>query len=652
VVDFNSGTRMFYTRVSDGATYCFEPVPLLAESKEYLKTADTRLGAVTTLTFNGYLLPDMPALSGVQDAASCIELLDRKSDQLNSALSEDYGDLLIVDASGYPVISIKPKVMSLSFEESQIVHHRKYNVIFEFEEDFSLNQKVREYNETWAFNQEIDDTVSVVHTVNAIGFSEPSLNKTANQNAKDFVLTRVGLDKTQAAFVVAPYVQAMVDVNTLSHYNHLLQENSDLTAGAYDITETWILASGNYKDDRTIEHSWELDANEALVETLSVNGSIQGYGDTTFDKYANAVSAFDNTISPAIGFGETTGIGSKARTDNRFAGTIQYTIVTIPSGDDIEGRSISRSIERGADGSVVQTVTTSAQIRRGSTATIEPVVQYCFANNYPIDSATPEFSASLSGNLMSVSTQRDDAVKSFSLTRAFVDQTTALWTETYEVSRQQQTDSSETSVTINGTVQGHGVETGTKSSVRFANASGAYYGTVEPLIASRVAQIVPTGTCVLSEPVSRSFGYNQFGGTITYGRTYTSRFLTQNENIVKETIDVSYTLPASVVAVMQVPGKASGPILQDQETVTGKQKQLTINFTMKTQTDACTRSTTNSNLLIDIGLAESNIIINNTPTDDSRGEKPESSAVFKIADTYGFNRQTNVFTRSVSWLYL
>jgi len=652
VVDFNSGTRMFYTRASDGATYCFEPVPLLAESKEYLRTADTRLGTVTALTFNGYLLPDLPALSGVDSAASCIELLDRKSDQLNSALSEDYGDLLIVDASGYPVVVAKPKVTSLSFEESQIVHHRKYTVVFEFEEDFAAGQKVREYNETWTFNQEQDDTVSVSHVVNAVGFSEPSLSKTAVQNARDFVLTKVGLDKTQSAFIVAPYVQAMVDVNTLLHYNHVLQENSDLTAGSYDVTETWILASGNYKDDRTIEHAWELDANEALVETLNINGAIQGYGDTTFDKYTNAVNAFNSVVSPAIGFSATSGITSKNRTDNRFAGTIQYTITTIPSGDDVESRSIQRSIERRDDGSVVQTVTTSAQIRRGSTATIDEAVKYCFSNNYPVSSAIPEFSAALSGNLMSVSTQRDDAVKSFSLTRGFVDQTTALWTETYEVSRQQQTDSSETTVSINGTVQGHGVETGTKSSVRFANASGAYYGTVEPLIASRVAQIVPTGTCVLSEPITRSFGFTQFGGTITYGRTYTSRFLTQNENIVKEEIDVSYTLPADVIAVMQIPGKPSGPILQDQETVTGKQKQLTINFTMKTQPNVCTRSTTSSNLLRDIGLAESEIIISKTPTQDSRGEKPESSAVFKIADTYGFNRQSNVFTRNVTWQYL
>jgi len=652
VVDFNSGTRLFYVRPSDGLTYCFEPVPLLAETREYLKTADDRLGTVTTLTFNGYLLPNNPALSGVQSNVSCIELLDRKSDQLDFALSEDYGDLLVVDGTGYPVIVGKPRVVSLSFPESQIVNHRQYTVIFEIEENFSINQRVRDYTETWSFSQEQDDTVSVNHTVNAVGFSEPSQSKTAVQNAKDFVLTKVGLNKNNASFIQVPYVQAMVSVDALGSFNHVLAETSDITAGSYDITETWILASGNYKDDRTIEHTWELDANAILVETLNINGVVQGYGDTTFDKFTNASNGFDNTVVAEIDFNVSDGISSKNKSENRFAGTIQYSIVTVPSGDDIEGRSIQRSIERREDGSVIQTVTTSAQVRRGSSATINVASDYCFANNYPIDSATPIFDASLSGNLLSVGVNRDDALKSFSLTRAFVDQTTSLWSETYEVQRQEQVDSSETVISINGTIVGMGEETGTKSDVRFVNASGAYYTVVEPLILSRINPIIPTGSCILDEPASQSFGYNIFNGTITYGRTFSSRFLTDNEYITKEEIDINFVLPVSVISVIQIPGKADGPILQDQETVGGKQKQLTINYTMRSQTSQCTRDTTTNNALIDIALTESNIVINNTPTENAKGEKPESAKVFKIGDTYGFNRQSNVFTRNVTWQYL
>ncbi len=652
MAELNAGVRMFYTRPSDGLTYCFDPVPLLAESKEFSRTVDERLGTIHTMTFNGTLLPNVPALSGVDSNASCIELLDRKSDQICFALAEDFGDLLIIDGSGYPIVVAKPRVLSISFEESQIVNHRKYNIVFEFETDFAVGAKVKEYTETWAFNQQDDDTVGVTHQINAVGISEPGI-ATAIANARTFVLTKIGpVDKTQAVAIQTPNVQALVSVDMLLAFNKVFSESSNITDGTYDVTETWTLASGSFKDDRTIEHSFELNGDDILVETLTINGTVLGYGDTTIDKFAAAVAGFDGTVAGEINFADTSGIFSKSRSDNRFGGTVGYSIVRTPSGDDIEGRSISRSIDFQDDGSVIQVVTTTASVRRGSAKTIDEAVNYCFANNFPLDSAEPIFTASLSGNVQTVSTQRDDVLKSFSLTRAFVDQSTALYKETYEVNRQQQVDTSETQITIQGEVIGLGVEIGTKSQVRFVNASGAFFGTIEALIPSRVANIIPTGSCIDGSPNSTSFGFNPFVGSISYSQTFTNRFLTNNVNILKEEIDITFQLQAAVVASIAIPGKASGPILQDQETKTGLSKSLTINYTMKEPDDACVGGVAGSNALINIALTESAILIDNTPAMNSRGEKPTSSAVFKTADTYSFNRQTNVFTRNVTWLYL
>lgn len=643
---------MFFTRPSDGATYCFEPVPLLAESKQFSRTIDSRLGTVNTLTFNGVLLPNRPALSGVDPSASCLELLDRKSDQLTSALSEDFGDLLIVDASGYPVIVAKPRVVSLDFEESQMVIHRKYTVVFEFETDFDDNAKVTEFTESWNFSQQENDTVVVSHNISAIGISEPALSTTAIANARTFVLTKIGLDKTQAVLLKTPTVQSIVDVDNLSAFNHVLSETSDITAGSYQAQETWILASGNFKDDRTIEHSFNLNEEDLLIETISINGTVQGYGDTTLDKFANALDGFDNTVVGQIDFNATSGIAAKSKTENRFAGTISYSITTAPSGDDIESRSISRSIDMQDDGSVTQTVTTAATVRPGSSATIQSAIDYVVANNFPVNSTIPIFDVALSGNLQSSSVQRDDTQKSYSLTRVFVDQSTLLWTETYEVNREQQADTSEITITINGTVQGFGVETGTKSEVRFVNASGAFFSTVESAITARITEIIPTGSCISTNPTSDSFGFNRFTGTITYSQSFINRFLTDNVNILKEEIEVSYRLAGQVVAEISIPGKASGPILQDQETVTGLEKSLVISFTMKALEDSCDGGVSGSNTVIDIALIESNILIDNKPSENTRGEKPESSTVFKISDTYNFNRQSNVFQRNVTWKYL
>jgi hypothetical protein len=656
MTNYNSATKMFYTRQSDGQSYCFSPVPLLAESKEYLRVANNGAGLaiITTLTFNGILLPELPALTGVSPDATCLELLDRKSDQLSFALSEDRGSLVVVDGSGYTVINSRPSVKSLSFDESQIVNHRKYSIVFEVESDFG-NDRIKDYQETWAFQQNEDDTVGATHTINAQGIYDAVFGATALTNAKTFVLSRANtLSKTQSSFIQTPYVSALVAVNNLTGFNHVRSENADIAAGTYEINETWTLASGSYKDDRTIEQSWELGSNNQLVETVTVNGTVQGYGDTTFDKYTNAVNGFDNVVAPEIGFYTGSGISSRSISKNRFGGNVSYTLVRLPDNipDHIETRGLTRSIERNDDGSVTQTITTSAQLRAGSPSGIEALSEWVWGQNYPINFADPPFSASLSGNIETISVQRDDIAKSISLTRAFRDQSTRNYREEWEVNRQEQTDTSLVSVTVNGTVYGLGIESGTKTEVRFNYASGAYFGTVYPQLRTRVLPIIPTGYCVGSNPRSSTLGFNRQNGIITYSQTYDSSFLTSNPKIRHEEVEVTFTNSSDVVVEFPIPGKSDGPILQDQETITGLQKSLRIQYTMTPSGDVCSQTTPNSNLLLSDAITESNILILNTPSSNNRGEKPESTArVFKVEDNYNWNRQTMVFQRNVTWKY-
>lgn len=647
---------MYYTRPSDGMTYCFQPVPLLAESKEILRTAggDERLGVVHQLTFNGTLLPALPALSGVPDESTCISLLDRKSDQLCDALSEDRGDLLVVDISGYPIISAKPLVTSLEFDEGTLVQRRDYTVTFEYE-DVAGTGYVREYTESWEFNQEENDTVSVTHNISAQGIPRPELGQTAVESARAFVQSKIAgsPNVNEAILIQSPYVASLVAVDNLVGYNKVLRENSDKTAGNYDITETWVMSTGSFLDDRTIETQWELDEFGALVQTISINGTVRGYGDTTFDKFTAAVNGFNNFVSPQISFTSISGVASRSRSDNRVAGTVSYSVSLAPSGEtnQLTSRTITRQFDRQDDGSVTQTVTTSCTARPDGTGTINDCITFCFSNNFPIDSAEPIFSASLSGNLIGVSTSRDELGKSFSLTRTYTDQSTPLWREEYSIDRQETLDSSQTQITIQGIVQGLGVESTTKGTARFASASGAYFSIVEPLITTRVSQAIPTGACIGDKPITKAFGINPLNGTITYSQTFESRFTTNNVNILKEEIEITLQLGAEVVASIPIPGKATGPVLQDQETRTGLSKNLSINYSMRDPGN-CNGSTTNSNALLNIALAESNILVNNTPSMNIRGEKPESSAVFKTEDSASFSRQGNQFTRNVTWLYL
>lgn len=654
----NAGTQMFYVRQSDGLAYCFSPVPFIQDSKQILTKIkdgiETRIGVIHTVSFNGTLLPNKPALSGIDPSASCLEILDRKSDQLCKALNEDRGNLLIVDASGYPVLSVFPKVISIEFPESQMVQKRDYSLVFEYEEGFADDCKVSEFDESWDFSAQEDDTISVSHNVSAVGISE--LDGTgAMTNAKDFVLVRVDtLDRTQYVFLTSPFVPSIVDADNLTEFNHIRTENINESAGSYSITETWILASGDFKDDRTIDRSFEINELGVLIETLSLNGTVQGYGDTTIEKFNNALNGFNNVVAIEIGFFTASGVVSKSTSQNRFSGAVNYSMTFDEIDDDsLESRQIAYSLQRNEDGTVSQTVVTSASVRLASASGIQFAIDFCFANNFPIDSfVEPFFEASLSGNVETVSYQRDELTKAFSLSRTYREQGTPLYREEFQISREQSLENALTTVTVNGTVQGMSVELGTKSIERFIAASGAFFGTIQTLIRDRAIEIIPSNTCLTDSAVQTTLGFNQFNGTITYSSRFDNRFLTSNPNIRDEKIDVSFTLQSDVIAIIPIPKKPDGPILQDQETKTGLQKSLKITYTMTPSGIDCGEvNTVNQGILEQEALTESNILINNTPLLNTRGEKPVATKVFKTADQYTFNRQSLVFTRSTTWQY-
>ena len=653
---FDGGVNMFYTRPSDQKTYCFSPVPLLGESKEFLKTdAGETLSIKRTLTFTGTLLPQNPSLSGVPDQSTCISLLSRKREQMGEALSEDYGDLLVVDASGYPIVSAKPRIVSLDFDEGVLVQQSPYSLVVEFDEIIDSGTPVSSYSESWDFTQNENDTISVSHSAEAVGIKNTILNIAPHIVAKDFVLSKLGYDASNSFVMRSPYLSALVDISALSAFNRVFSESVDKTGGGYSVTETWIAASGNFLDDRSVSNQFARDEENNFFETDVINGTVQGHGETTFERLQNAEAGFNSFVVPQIGFNDTTGVETKEKNYNRFAGSIGYSITRVPASggqSDLINKAINRSIERNEDGSVTQSVTTSAALRPSSASGIQLAIDYCFANNVPINSTEPIFDASLSGNLVSVSTQRSELERSFSLVKVYTDQTTQNYTESYEISVEKSSETSQVSISIQGTIQGLGTESSTKSTDRFVSASGAYFSIIEPLITARVSRVIPTGFCVSSNPTTETIGYNELDGVISYSQNFETRIKSVNPKILKEEVNITFELPAEVIAVIPIPGKPTGPILQDQETVTGKSKSLSIQYSMSRTDASCGNSVIPSNAALQDALDESDVLVNNTYISNARGEKPVSTKVFKTQDGVGFDRQTYVFTRNVTWQYL
>ena len=164
--------------------------------------------------------------------------------------------------------------------------------------------------------------------------------------------------------------------------------------------------------------------------------------------------------------------------------------------------------------------------------------------------------------------------------------------------------------------------------------------------------MIPTGSCIGDTPTTSTLSTSEFAGTIAYNQTFESRFKTDNDDVLREEIEVTFQNPAEVIAIIPIPAKINGPILQDQQTKTGRTKCLSITYTMRRAPNDCKNSVAPNNFLLTEAFNESDILVVNTPTDNARGEKPESSKVFKTADQHTWNRQTLVFTRQVTWQYL
>jgi hypothetical protein len=220
--------------------------------------------------------------------------------------------------------------------------------------------------DTWNFTEDAERaTTTVNHTVNAIGINTATSGSASNalSNARTFVLSRVGASAVPSNY--PSYVNPS-GTNTLYEFQRTRSETVDIEAGSYEITETFVYASGSqpFSDNRT--YSFSTDANG--IATVTVDGTIQGYPrtagtDVAFNGFYNAQSGFRSVLKPliyndaALVYTRYGGSGTLATTtqsysitENRFLGTVQYSLSytddpakVLPSGIVEQSITIARN---------------------------------------------------------------------------------------------------------------------------------------------------------------------------------------------------------------------------------------------------------------------------------------------------------------------
>lgn len=337
------------------------PAPFVSIEKQYTKTNDgTIIGKIFQITIIGTLVAYMgsPSSTGTWhtsggypddeaiDSNSRLAALLRKQEALRELFSNEGLQFEVQSLDGSQPMKCNPRQISISIPDGQWFDRCEYTITMECDElypeqedDFSYY--ISDANESWQLETNEDQpegigkprTYRLTHNVSAVGkrFYDDtgSLVKPAWQQARDFVLARLGFDST---------IALSSGVNNLPSYyggyNHVRSQDIDELGGGFSVSETWILSSGTALEDFTVETNSNI--NETNVG-VTIQGLITGLEERnaslslTTSKYDNALTKFTQASGLALTraqsySGYTLNITPTVSTIGRnpIAGTIQY----------------------------------------------------------------------------------------------------------------------------------------------------------------------------------------------------------------------------------------------------------------------------------------------------------------------------------------
>ena len=253
---------------------------------------------------------DIIAETGISET-NWTESLLRKRCAVNNLFKDDYKKLTIGTQTAESDLTCYPKVVNISFEESDNPQYWPFNVTFNTDNLFcngtpieSTGYKLRTVSETWDFNY--DDSVvngisgdnriyNVSHSVSAQGLrtynASGVLLSSGVDAARDYVKGKIGVMAIQPQLAISGFD------NYSKKYNYVDTHSIDTINNSYSVTENWIYSTGSHIEEYTIESRTD---SARTCPTVSINGTISGYaerslasGDIVVSKYDNAKNYWD-----------------------------------------------------------------------------------------------------------------------------------------------------------------------------------------------------------------------------------------------------------------------------------------------------------------------------------------------------------------------
>lgn len=297
------------------------PAPLVDINKSYQRNGSNEMiGTLFSLTVTGTILPDKgsPSSSGTFHTTSGypadesivsdskMAAIIRKQDALRELFSEDGHSFEIQPLDGTQPIKCNPRVISINFPQGTWATRCEYTISLEAEllypqSEDTFTQYLSDAQESWtidsneqAENEVQQTTLRLSHTVSAVGKrfynAAGTIEKQPWEYAQEYVLARLGFDSTILLSSGVHNLPAYY-----AGYNLVRSSNRDESNGAFNATESWLIASGTALEEFTIE---TVSNVQDPLKRTTINGNITGleqrdnnYNVTT-TKWTNASSKF------------------------------------------------------------------------------------------------------------------------------------------------------------------------------------------------------------------------------------------------------------------------------------------------------------------------------------------------------------------------
>jgi hypothetical protein len=326
------------------------PAPFVSIEKNYSRVGySNKVGSTFRLTIKGavvcggspnsrgefYTGSGYPPAS-FQDSVELLTSVDQRQKFLQAKIqairnlfSKDGLAFEIQPWDGSTPMRCYPHVYSVNIEDGVWVDKINYTVILETDEIFGINNAYMKGEEDFNNDQdffkdadgnklylsEVDEnwqletldsepenlsnpyTFRLTHNVSAIGkraYDDNGLISAGWEQAKKWVVPRLGIDNSLVNNTDAMKLSGMAG------FNHVRQENTDEFSGSYSVTETWLLAKGNSREDFTITTQ---NSIETGLTSVNIDGEVIGLDtrdsnmNVTESKWTAALAKFNVLIA-------------------------------------------------------------------------------------------------------------------------------------------------------------------------------------------------------------------------------------------------------------------------------------------------------------------------------------------------------------------